>query len=582
MPFRSDAKNILKAINSTQAVIQFTLDGIIIDANDNFLNTLGYSLDEIKGKHHRMFVDPKEAASSNYQHFWADLRAGRPQTAEFKRITKDGREVWIQASYTPIMSGKKVERIIKFAVDITQQVLSNSDYIAQIEAISRSNAIIEFDLSGTILKANKNFLELMEYSLEEIVGKKHRIFVDSREANSPAYDQFWEKLRSGQFQTNEYERITKSGRHVWIHATYNPIRAPNGELVRIIKFASDITAEVEKRQEFELLSMVANDTDNAVIITDTTRHILYVNNGFERMTGFGLNDVKGNRVINILVGKNTNATTVKRIQDELDQPRAFYDEIEIHRADGSSFWISVTNNPVFDKYGHHKAFIAILSDITDVKRVALENASRFTAISQSNLVVEWDVQGAITSINEYATQQFKINKQDFSRALGPYRNWLTSDQLKRINNGDSVITEISVPVGGQIIGLSATFCGILNSVDELYKVIMYGADITGRMLVVNTSSEVMQALLQSGSKINTMVSSINAIAEQTNLLALNAAIEAARAGDAGRGFSVVADEVRNLASKAGNSASEINSVVSNNQKLLVQLSDTLEKLNLKT
>lgn len=576
---KSKADDIISAIDQSQAVIQFALDGSIEQANTNFLQLMGYQLAEVLGKHHRIFVEEKEARSAAYQNFWDELRRGKPQTAEFKRITKSGQSVWIQASYTPILHKGKVVRIIKFATDVTAQVLSRANLESQLAAIHRAQAVIEFDVKGHILTANENFLQLMGYQLHEIKGQHHRIFVENQEAQSPAYQQFWAQLRQGQYQTAEYKRLTKQGQPVWIHATYNPIQAPDGTVLKIVKFANDITRDVLQKKEFQLLSMVANETDNAVIISSSERKIQYVNKGFSRMTGYQLAEMLGHSACDVLVGPNTDTDTKNRIEAELAAPNPFYDEIEIHRRDGSALWISVTSNPVLDEQGKHQSYIAILADITKVKTAALEFKTRFDTISQTNLLLEWHISGELCELNNFPENVLKISNELFRSQLQPWQFYLTPEQQQQLQQGRSVSKELVLNPGNQTVVVAATFSAIKDPYGKIQKVFLYGADITRRQQVVQHSESMMSALMNSGQSINNMVSSINAIADQTNLLALNAAIEAARAGDAGRGFSVVADEVRHLASKAGASAGEINSVVSQNQTLLRSLADTLGKLN---
>jgi len=244
----SDLQAKLDAIGRSQAVIEFETDGTIIDANENFLGALGYKLEEIQGQHHRMFVEKEEANSNEYQQFWRTLAAGEFRSGEFKRITKNGDEIWIQASYNPLFDKNgNVFKVVKFAADITEQKLKNFDYEGQVDAISRSQAVIQFELDGTIITANDNFLNAVGYKLDEIKGQHHRTFMDPQEANSAGYKQFWQDLANGQFKSDEYKRFGKGGKEIWIQASYNPILDQNGKAIKVIKFATDITAMVQDR-----------------------------------------------------------------------------------------------------------------------------------------------------------------------------------------------------------------------------------------------------------------------------------------------------------------------------------------------
>jgi len=238
----------IEAINKSQAVIEFEMDGTIITANENFLSALGYELNEIKGKHHSIFVDTSEHNSPEYKSFWESLRQGEYQAAEYKRIGNGGRVVWIQAAYNPILNrqGKPI-KVIKFATDITEQKVLNVDFRGKIEAINKSQAVIEFELDGTIISANENFLSTLGYQLSEIKGQHHSMFVDAGESNTPEYTAFWDALRRGEYQAAEYKRIGKGGKVVWIQASYNPIINDEGKAVKVVKFATDISTEVEER-----------------------------------------------------------------------------------------------------------------------------------------------------------------------------------------------------------------------------------------------------------------------------------------------------------------------------------------------
>ena len=242
----------LDALDKSQATIEFHMDGTIVTANQNFLNVLGYRLEEIQGKHHSMFVDPSYANSSEYRGLWDSLNRGVFQSAEYKRIGKGGKEVWIQASYNPLVGEDgKPYKVVKFATDTTQAKLQNADYQGQLAAIDKSQAVISFHLDGTIIEANKNFLDTLGYTLEEVRGKHHSLFVDATYKNSGEYREFWAALARGEYQAAEYMRIGKGGKEVWIQASYNPIRDLNGKPYKIVKYATDTTTQVITRQENE-------------------------------------------------------------------------------------------------------------------------------------------------------------------------------------------------------------------------------------------------------------------------------------------------------------------------------------------
>lgn len=242
--FGADAKAILAAVSSSQAIIEFSLDGKIITANENFCRALGYQLSEIQGKHHSMFCDPTYVASPDYRQFWADLGAGRFDSREYKRISKTGQEVWIQASYNPVFSGGKPYKVVKVATDITAQKLKSAEDAGKIAAISRAQAMIEFTPTGEILTANDNFLTTLGYSLSEIQGKHHAMFCEPSHTQSADYQRFWQKLAGGEFFSEEFKRIGKGGKVVWIQASYNPIFDMNGRVFKVVKFATDITDRV--------------------------------------------------------------------------------------------------------------------------------------------------------------------------------------------------------------------------------------------------------------------------------------------------------------------------------------------------
>lgn len=243
-----DANSVIAALDRSQAVIEFKPDGTIITANENFQKALGYSLREIAGQHHSMFVEPAERSSAEYKQFWSELAAGKFKASEFLRVAKGGREIWIQATYNPVLDKSgRVTKVVKFASDITDQKNNYFKIQSQIDAINRSQAVIEFDPKGNIINANQNFLDAVGYSLNEIKGQHHSMFMPPEERSTPQYASFWEQLGQGRYHTGEFRRVGKTGDDIWILASYNPILDAKRRVTGVVKFASNITAQVEQR-----------------------------------------------------------------------------------------------------------------------------------------------------------------------------------------------------------------------------------------------------------------------------------------------------------------------------------------------
>ena len=286
--WNDDARAKLNALDCSQAIVEFHLDGTILTANANFLAVMGYALAEIQGRHHSLFVDPADRESPGYRAFWDALRCGTYRSAEFKRLAKGGREVWIQASYNPVRDRSgRVVKIVKFATDITAQKAHSLDLDGQIAALHRSQAVIAFTPDGTILTANANFLATLGYSLDEIAGRHHGLFVDEAERAGGAYREFWAALGQGEFQAAEFRRIAKGGRAVFIQATYNPITDAEGRVTKVVKFATDVTAQVlERQRRVEAQRAIGTDLDAiGQAVADVTRQAAEAAGTVGRVTG---------------------------------------------------------------------------------------------------------------------------------------------------------------------------------------------------------------------------------------------------------------------------------------------------------
>ncbi|WPZ36597.1 PAS domain S-box protein [Thalassobaculum sp. OXR-137] len=559
------------AIRRSQAVIQFALDGTILEANETFLKAMGYTASEIVGKHHSMFVEDSEKHSKQYTQFWASLGRGEFQSGQFRRLAKGGREIWIRATYNPILDAAgRPYKVVKFASDITDVKLRFADFEGQIAAIHKSQAVIEFKLDGTILSANENFLKAMGYSAEDVTGRHHRMFVSPDEAQSNAYQRFWADLAMGRYQSGQFRRIGKGGREVWIEASYNPILDMSGRPFKVVKYATDITEDIRQKEHFNILSLVANETDNSVIITDAEGRIEYVNAGFTRMTGYSAEEAMGKIPGRLLQGENTDPDTVQRIRQNLARHQPFVEEILNYAKSGEPHWISLSINPVTDRIGKIERYVSVQVNITETKLRALEAGARITAIEQSNLVLEWDSEGRLSAANDLALNALGVRSVDEARGISgvAFDALFEAEVRDKLRAGEAVVRELSVNVDNSTrLYLAATVQPLRDVHGALQRVVVYATDTTASRTSIEKTREIMDEVLN---RIHVTAGNISDVSEQTNLLALNATIEASRAGEAGRGFAVVASEVKTLASRSAELSTEIAKLISETQQQIEQ------------
>lgn len=264
----------IAAINRVQATIEFDLAGRILTANDNFLTTFGYTLEELVGQHHRMFCPTEITSSTEYTVFWERLGRGEFNAGRYRRLSKDGRAIWIQASYNPILDASgKPYKVVKLATDITREMVSAAETKGKLDAIGLSQAVIEFDMQGNVLDANPNFLRTMGYTAAEVQGKHHSMFCEPSLVQSQAYRDFWADLGEGKFQSARYRRIGKHGAGVWIQATYNPIRDVDGKPYKVVKYAVDVTAQVLR--ERAVAQRVEDITGVLRTMSDSIKHLVH-------------------------------------------------------------------------------------------------------------------------------------------------------------------------------------------------------------------------------------------------------------------------------------------------------------------
>jgi methyl-accepting chemotaxis protein len=450
----SSEAQVLEAISRSQAVIEFKMDGTIVTANQNFLDTLGYRLEEIQGKHHSMFVPADQRDSAEYRNFWAGLNRGEFQSAEYKRIGKDGKQVWIQASYNPILdSGNKPIKVVKFATDITRRKLQSLKDAGKIAAIDRAQAVIEFNLDGTIVTANENFLKTLGYGLSEIEGKHHSMFVAPAERDSAAYREFWETLRRGQFQSAEYKRIGKGGKEVWILASYNPVFDEQGKPFAVVKFATDVTQQ--KLHTADLAGQIAAiGKSQAVIEFNLDGSIINANENFLHALGYSIAEIRGRHHSMFVDGAERDGAAYREFWAALNRGEFQAGEFKRIGQGGREVWIQASYNPILDLNGKPFKVVKYASDVTKQVLTRMGN-ERVRAMMESVAAGSEELNASVREISEAMTKSRETAMTAVERVAE------ADGQTKRLSDAAQAMSGIVELIGnitGQInlLALNAT------------------------------------------------------------------------------------------------------------------------------
>ena len=588
----ADASQILKSIDLSQAKIVFNIDGIIIDANENFLKAVGYSLSDIVGQHHRMFVARDYAASDDYRRFWSELGAGKCIADKFKRVTKGGETIWLQASYSPVLDSQgRPSSVTMLAIDITAAELASAQSLSNpiLNALDQSQASIVFNLDGTIVEANENFLKTVGYRAEEIIGQHHSLFVDPAHADSEAYRQFWRTLNNGEFVAGKFSRVGKAGNQIWLQASYNPVLDGQGRPHKVVKYAVDITA-AEQANEYSGANQIikALDQSQARIEFNLDGTIITANENFLKAVGYLLHEIVGQHHRMFVRPAYAATEEYRRFWGDLANGKVLSGKYERVGKSGDLIWLQANYIPVTDKDGRPVKLIKFAVNITDAELAAARDhdlkaradsaqaqvtevlADRLARMSKGDLTARIDIE---------LDPSFAKIKSDYNSAIDGLARALRSvtESAGGIQTGANEITSASDDLSRRTEQQAASLEETAAALDQITVTVARSSegarkvasamtdarsDATQSGEVVQYAVKAMGEIEQSSRQIGQIVGVIDEIAFQTNLLALNAGVEAARAGDAGRGFAVVASEVRSLAQRCGEAAKEIKGLIS--------------------
>ncbi len=494
----------INAINKVQAIIEFNMDGTIITANDNFLKTLGYTLEEVQGCHHSMFVEPGYETSDEYKVFWQNLNNGDFESKEYKRIGKGGKEVWIQASYNPILDENgQVVKVIKFATDVTKQKLINANYEGQIDAIGKSQAVIEFNMDGTIITANDNFLTTVGYTLGEIQGQHHSMFVEPEFKVSAEYKLFWDSLNRGEYESKEYKRLGKGGKEIWIQASYNPIFDLNGKPMKVVKFATDVTEQKLRNANFSG-QIDAIDKSQAVIEFSMDGTIITANANFLATVGYTLDEIQGQHHSMFVEPEFKASTEYKSFWESLNRGEHEAKEYKRLGIGGKEIWIQASYNPILDLNGKPMKVVKFASNVTERKLQNADFSGQINAIGKSQAVIEFNMDGTIITANDNFLSAVgyslaEIKGQHHSIFVEPeYKSSLDYQQFwEKLNRGEYDSNEYKrIGKGGKEVWIQASYNPILDLNGNTFKVVKYATDITARKHAISEIKETLITMSQ--------------------------------------------------------------------------------------
>ncbi|WP_282444572.1 PAS domain S-box protein [Idiomarina aminovorans] len=564
--------------SSVFGVINIDENNLITFFNDSAEKLWGYSASEVIGKNVAILMHDDVAAGHDdlvNRHRRTDQDRIVNSTREVPIKKKDGSTVYAELSLSKVViDGKK--HYTAFARDVGEDRQNRAILNQAFE--QTLDAVVIIDDKNNVITFNKAAEDLWGYSRDKVLGNNVKMLVPRSEQDK--HDGYVNRnRRTGENRligrAVEIEVPRADGSTIWTSVTISKVDLGEGKLF-YVAFFRDIHEEVKRRKEIEMLSLVANETDNAVVITDDIGRIEYVNNGFTKMTGYELHEVKNKKPGDFLQGKKTDPDTVARLGQAIASNEVVYEEILNYDKHGNAYWISLSISPVFEQ-GKISRYISIQTDITENKLARDEYYAKTDAMASALVTIEYSADGTPLDLNQLFKDSCKSDAEEAAKNL-----WSKIDVeivKSSIDNGLAQQKVQFTEPGGLKRSIDGRLCRINDRDGNISKLVFFGVDITERQIAQEKTKDTSNQLVESTQRITKFVTTINGLSDQTNLLALNAAIEAARAGDAGRGFSVVADEVRALANSSSKAASEINTVIQDSDALIDELVTALSRLD---
>nr|WP_269810351.1 PAS domain-containing protein [Kineosporia rhizophila] len=522
---QTDLEGRVTAIDRSQAVVEFALDGTVTAANENFLTIMDYDRAEVVGFHHQVFVDPEYAASPAYQDFWERLRAGEFVSGEFHRLGRDGRDIWLQATYNPVLDPDgRPWKVIKYALDITAEKNRTAEFEGKVSAIDRSQAVIEFGLDGTVLAANANFLTVMGYGLDEVIGRPHRMFL-AEDEDPVAYEEFWRRLRRGEYVTGEFRRRSRDGADVWLRATYNPVLDPDGRPWKVVKYALDVTTDKNRNADYAG-KLAAIDRSQLMVEFDTRGRILGANQNMLDLLGYAEDELLGQHHRVLVRPDEAKAPGYQLFWENL--AKGEYDSGEYRRVakDGRELWIRATYNPVINADGRPYKIVKFAVDVTGEKLRSVELSGRLEAIDRAQAVAEFDLTGRIVGANENFLRTMGYGSDEIvgqPHSMLCTREYVTSaayrDFWARLRRGELISGRFHRKGKfGRDVWIQASYNPILDLDGNPLRVIKYAYDVTGFVGLQHRLQVKSRAMTETAQRLTEITSTVAARCTRSDMM----------------------------------------------------------------